>query len=118
MKFLLSKNDSSAIFRSGKCIGFAEILPVSSSYEIPIEIQSQLDSLHFRLSKTERRNIHIESQEPFPHNNDIPLTWNNLNCQTNEERKGNIVRTYSNPKSYPLKCYFCSNKEQYKTKKH
>lgn len=50
------------MFRHGECIGFAETLPVTSSYEVPEVIQTQLDSLVQRVIKQEQNVTEVRSQ--------------------------------------------------------
>lgn len=64
------------MFRAGECIGFAETLPVTSCTEVPKEIQEQLDSMHLRIAKQERRDVNPPANKPpdieYYHSD---LTW-------------------------------------------
>ena len=107
LKFLLAKNDSSAIFRSGDCIGFAETLPVTTRTEINPELQQQLDNLHLRISKQETRKDD-NSIETTPKYVEPQITWADLDARKDADRNEAIrnerIRNLKNSKLFPQRC--------------
>lgn len=102
---MLSKTDSSAIFRAGECIGFAETLPVTSTTPVPDVIQSQLDSLHQRIAKQEQK---VETPTENSKEIEPQLTWDDISFKEDNDRKEAIknerIRNLKDSKRFPQRC--------------